>query len=276
MIFVGLSSCGVDAIVGVLPPPIIPAYINLNDTMTGGDSTLGGKALIVGATSSATVTIRNVSGVLTHDSRKLTGFTDGSSTLTDSDGDEAGDWTDGITTVSANTELFGGSYNFADGFNILNTANGSGPMIVGVSSYFSSIPSTGSATFTGDAFIQGATLGDGGESINSTGVSTIIANFGANPNVSATINNIDSPSFDEIIISNIPIVGDGISFSGGTLQIFNDGVEATNAVLGSSQSFDNQGNFFGGNSTGTEPAEAGGVFVMSGSDANISGGYIGK
>jgi len=275
---VGLGACGGSSgILGVIDLTPAPDYIDLDERTSGGNSILGGKALIVGATSTSSIVIRNLSGTLTHDnSYALTGFTDGSSVLTDLDGATDGAWTDGTTKVSVNSSLFAGDYNFSGGFEILNNANGSGPMIVGVLTKPESIPMNGTATFSGDGFIEGSILGGGGTSISSTGISTITANFGAGANVSATLDGLITPSFDRIIISNMTISNDGTSFEGGNLSIFNGDEVVTADVMGSSQLFENQGNFFGGNTVGTEPAEAGGVFVMSGSDANIAGGYLGK
>jgi|GEM_PF-4204171 hypothetical protein len=104
----------------------------------------------------------------------------------------------------------------------------------------------------------------------------ITANFGNSPDVSVTIEDLDAPSFDKIEITNMSLSGNRTGFSGGTLKIYDGTTEKTSVVLGSDPKFNNQGNFFGGNTAGTRPAEAGGVFVMSGSDANIAGGYIGK
>ena len=274
---VGLGACGGSSgILGVIPLTPAPDYIHLDQRTSGGVSILGGKALIGGAPSTPSIVIRNLSGTLTHDnSYALTDFTVGSSVLTDLDGATDGAWTDGTTTVSVYSKPFADDYKFSGGFS-LSDANGSGPMIVGVLTKPESIPMNGTATFTGDGFIEGSILGGGGTPISSPGISTITANFGAGAKVSATLDGLETPSFDRIIISNMTISNDGTSFEGGKLSIFNGDEVVTADVMGSSQLFENQGNFFGGKTAGTEPAEAGGVFVMSGSDANIFGGYLGK
>ena len=274
---VGLGACGGSSgILGVIPLTPAPDYIHLDQRTSGGVSILGGKALIGGAPSTPSIVIRNLSGTLTHDnSYALTDFTVGSSVLTDLDGATDGAWTDGTTTVSVYSKPFADDYKFSGGFS-LSDANGSGPMIVGVLTKPESIPMNGTATFNGDGFIEGSILGGGGTPISSPGISTITANFGAGAKVSATLDGLETPSFDRIIISNMTISNDGTSFEGGNLSIFNGDEVVTADVMGSSRLFENQGNFFGGNAAGTEPAEAGGVFVMSGSDANIAGGYLGK
>ena len=273
---VGLGACGGSSgILGVIPLTPAPDYIHLDQRTSGGVSILGGKALIGGAPSTPSI-VRNLSGTLTHDnSYALTDFTVGLSVLTDLDGATDGAWTDGTTTVSVYSKPFADDYKFSGGFS-LSDANGSGPMIVGVLTKPESIPMNGTATFNGDGFIEGSILGGGGTPISSFGISTITANFGAGAKVSATLDGLETPSFDRIIISNMTISNDGTSFEGGNLSIFNGDEVVTADVMGSSRLFENQGNFFGGNAAGTEPAEAGGVFVMSGSDANIFGGYLGK
>ena len=274
---VGLGACGGSSgILGVIPLTPAPDYIHLDQRTSGGVSILGGKALIGGAPSTPSIVIRNLSGTLTHDnSYALTDFTVGLSVLTDLDGATDGAWTDGTTTVSVYSKPFADDYKFSGGFS-LSDANGSGPMIVGVLTKPESIPMNGTATFSGDGFIEGSILGGDGTPIMSPGISTITANFGAGAKVSATLDGLETPSFDRIIISNMTISNDGTSFEGGNLSIFNGDKVVTADVMGSNQLFENQGNFFGGNTAGTEPAEAGGVFVMSGSDANIFGGYLGK
>ena len=238
--------------------------IELSNGTTQGTSTIAGTMV------DASNSIRTASASLEHQTRVLTSFTAGSVVFTDGDGDSGGTWSDGTSSLTESPNQ-SGTYSFAGIYN-LASPSGSGPVILGVITPTANMPTTGTASYAGEGFINGSNVNTG--SIATTSVSTVDANF-ATRLVDVTFSGFGTAqNFDELTITGASFDAARNTFAGGNLTLRSGGVDVTANILGSGITSDANGTFFGLNGAETRPDEVGGVFVADGTDGTLSGGYI--
>jgi len=268
----GLAACGGGGGGGggnTTPPP---DYVDFANTTLSVDSTLEGQLLI---TEPGAVEIRALDGSLRHDTRALTGLTDGIRTLDDQDGDDSGTWTDGTLTLAPD----GSVLTFAQFYSFIDPSGDSGTVVIGVTIDAADVPTTnttgGGVTYSGEARIFGsADPGGAATPLSSTGTATVVVDFAGN-DVSLTVDNLSSGlPYDLLTITGMTIdAGDRSSFGGGSLQLFDGMSDETAAILGTNITGDAQGDFFGQDSN-DNPDEVGGVFAAEGDGGEIFGGFL--
>ena len=244
----------------------------LSNTTADTTSQLGGTAI-----SSIDNTVLRVSARLPHQRRDLVDFDNGLTVFTDDDeGDKEGLWTDGTSTLSPRSP--NSIYDYARFYNFTtpDAAGGSGPTIIGVLTPISGLSNGGSVTYTGQAFIDGTGLATD-KAFEATGLSKVIGNFDGSRTVDVVISGLtNSPPFTELTIIGMALDLNNSSFAGGDLKLFGGGSDVTADVMGTSVTSDAEGTFFGlaADASTEQPDEAGGVFVIDGTDGTISGGFL--
>ncbi len=230
-------------------------------------STIGGHVVINGSSAE----IRQIQASLSHNEGALTGFTDGTNTLNDSDGDDAGTWTNGTITLQP-SDAQQGNYDYVALYNLVIDDGDGGPMIIGAITATSDIPTSGSATFSGEAFIDGSTTDSSGPSLTSTGTATVNVDYSGA--VDLTITNVSGVPYDTITVTGMSLNPSARNtFSGGTLAIMNGSSDVTGDLIGTAPTLDAQGSFFGADGSG-DPDEVGGVFAVEGANGEAYGGFL--
>ncbi|MEL6748914.1 MAG: transferrin-binding protein-like solute binding protein [Pseudomonadota bacterium] len=256
-----------------------PSYENMSSTADA-TSTLAGSGIRSNGTSGA-IDLVNTSGSLKHDTGATT-LNDGTYTLTDSDGFNASNvMSDGSSTLTSDgTQGFSGTYEYVRAYNQTYISGGvtyDTTGIYGIATNASDMPTSGSATYTGEAtgVVVTATQGFG----LSSGTSTVNADFGAGT-VNVTLNgftatdqatgNAATAPIDTISVNGMTISGNG--FSGGTATTSNGGT--TTSVTGANTTSNPQGHFFGYDSANSRPDEVGGNVLIQGDDGRVIGTFI--
>ena len=254
-----LAGCGGSGVSTVVSAPI-PEYIDLANRDYAVTSQLGGRILLTGDDAA----IRAVSAGLLHSEGQLKSFTDGTSTFSDLDGEDASDiWTDGTLTLSP-SEQQDGTYKYVALFNFTAETYG-GPVVLGVTMDAADIPVEGSYTYTGEAHLAGASTSGGYASLTASGSASVAVDF-ENGLVNLTINGVSGVPYDSITLNGMEFASDGRNtFSGGTLALFDGTGEVTDDLLGATREEDARGDFYG-MPTGTydQPTEVGGAFYSKG------------
>ena len=241
-------------------------------------STLSGVALRSNGTSGAW-DIVTTSGTMTHNTGKTT-ITDGTYRLTDADGFNGGNiLTDGTSTIITDTGQLSGTYEYVTIYDQAYTFGGvsyDSFGIIGIITGASDVPTTGSATYTGDAFGVVVTGAQGFDLAN--GTSTVSVNFGAGT-VDATMTGFTATNrateeaiapIDTISATGMTISGNG--FSGGTVTTTNNGTAVN--VTGANTTTLTQGAFFGYDTTASAPDEVGGLVLKKGDGGIVSGSFV--
>ena len=281
----GSSTGGGSTTGGGTPTPTAPSYEVLSSTAAT-TSTLGGVALRSNNTSGA-LDIVTTSGTMTHNAGNTT-ITDGTYSLTDPDGFNGGNTlTDGTSTITTDTNGLSGTYEYVTIYDQTYTSDGDtydSAGIGGVITSASDVPTTGSATYTGDASGLVVTATQGFDLEN--GTSTVSADFAAGT-VNATMTGFTATDqatgsaatapIDTISASGMTIAGN--SFSGGTITTTNGGAAVN--ITGANTTTAAQGAFFGYNGTQTAPSgiiaapdEVGGLVLLRGNDGSVAGRFI--
>ena len=150
-----LSACGGGSTIEA-PTPTAPSYETLGSTAAT-TSKLGGVALLT--TQLGAIEIVPTSGTMTHNTGNTT-ITDGTYSLTDEDGFSSNGstltLTDGTSTITSDTESLSGTYDYLMPYSqAYPSTSGVGSVgvggIIGVTTSVNDVPTTGSATYTGDA-----------------------------------------------------------------------------------------------------------------------------
>lgn len=238
-------------------------------------STLGGVALKL-RENPETVSLSASSGTLKHDTGATT-IDDGTYTLVDKDGPTAGGLlTDGISVMIVTpAQGFSNNYDYVRVYN-QGYLDGATPYSVtgvyGVVTRSNDMPSSGSATYTGEAegtFSDGTTqfdLDDGTSNVTanfSTGtVNVTMDGFKA---VNRTTGASADVGFDGVSITNMRTSGN--RFSGGTIATLKDGTRVQ--IVGTRQQQSALGRFFGLDRS-KAPDEVGGIGYLKGADGSVS------
>lgn len=261
------------------PPPVAARSYETLDSTAATTSTLGGVALRSNNTSGAQEIV-TTSGTTTHNTGNTT-ITDGTHSLTDADGFNGGSTlTDGTSTITKDTSDISGTYEYVTIYDQTYTAGGVRYDSVGVGGVITSaadVPTTGAATYTGDAFGLVVTATQGFDLKN--GTSTVSADFAAGTadatmagftaTDQATGNTATAP-IDTISATRMAISGN--RFSGGTVITMNGG--ATVNITGANTRTTAQGAFFGYDASASGPDEVGGLVLQRGDDGIVAGGFI--
>lgn len=253
---------------------LAPSYETFSST-SNATSTLGGVALKLREDPDQ-VTLSASSGSYQHSSG-ATVLNDGTYELVDADGFAFDSLlTDGISVlISTPSQGFSNNYSYArvytQGYLVAATPY-STTGVFGIVTSASDIPSSGSATYTGEAA--------GGYS-NTTdaydlegGASTITANFGTQTvNVAMTgftAVNKSSGSSEDVGFNQVRITGmriDRNQFEGGTIATLANGTEVQ--IVGTVSQQEALGRFFGLDSTNA-PDEAGGIAYLAGENGSVT------
>lgn len=180
----------------------------------------------------------------------------------------AGGWSNDTITISPsndtpNSLIFSGIYN-------VTTADGSGPMILGIVAPLIVYPDSGSTRFTGTGFVTGAVLNDS-TAINAAGVSTVTVNWVGD--VDARIDGIANDLFDTVTITGM--TRSDAAFEGGVIALLEDGQPVTASLIGNTRTDTAAGGIYGALNDNSDAAEAGGVFLTTGESGVLGGGFIG-
>lgn len=139
-----------------------------------------------------------------------------------------------------------------------------GQTISGISTDSSEVPSSGSATFSGNAL--NVILTNSGESYR-RGPSTVDVNFGSGL-VDVSNSSGGDSRFDSVDATGMEISGN--HFSGGSVVLMKNGSDITEAVTGGALGTDAAGFFFG---PGTS-LEIGGVVTVGGTDIAVTSFFL--
>ncbi len=242
-------------------------------------STLGGVAMKFKENPDE-VTLSASSGTLTHNTGATT-LNDGTYTLVDSDGFAAnGLLSDGISVLIVTpAQGFSNNYEYARVYNqgyLDGTTPYSVTGVYGVVTSASDMPTSGSATYVGEA--EG-TYNDGTTNYDlDNGTSSVVANF-ASGSVNVTMEGFDAVNRTtgadaDVGFNGVNIAGmsaSGNQFSGGTITTRNDG--ALVQVVGTRTQQNAIGRFFGQDSS-NNPDEVGGIGYLEGTSGSVSAIFL--
>lgn len=272
LIALALAGCGGSAVAPI-------SYLSLSDSATG-TNTLGGIAL---QSSSATgeYAVVNSSGTVTNPNGPLTiTLVDGSSSVTLPTGFTGSSQTDGTATLLADGSQGFTIYDYVQAYEQTYSHGGINydlPIaIVGVITRGVDMPSSGSASYSGEAIAQIIQQTEGWALTD--GSSLVQANFGAGGSVDVTLtgftatdatgNGNPSP-IDTINVANMTLSGG--RFSGGTITTELNGTPVN--LTGSLSTLTSSGAFFGP-ATGGAPAEVAGILLYQGSTGTLTAAFI--
>ncbi len=251
-----------------------PSYERLASTASA-TSTLGGVALKLRPIPTAT-TLSASSGTLDHESGATT-INDGTYTLIDPDGyTQNGLLTDGVSTLfSTPAQGFTGNYDYARVYShayFVNTVPFVTTGVYGVVTREEDMPSTGTATYTGEA--QASYFNTTSNFDLSDGTSEIKADFAAGT-VDVTTDKFDitnretgvsaNVGFNAVKITGMTVFGN--QFSGGTITTELNGRKVEIVTDRAQESA--LGRFFGLTTSG-RPDEAGGIGYLRGNDGSLT------
>lgn len=179
-----------------------------------------------------------------------------------------GIWTNGSVTLTPNTTLTPAPFQFVKFYDLAGSS-GSGPIVLGVVAAGGALPTSGTAVYNGPGFVDGAYLG-GTTTFASSGVSTVTANFNGAGSVDVTIDSFNSGNapFTRMTISGMTLNRTSNSYTGGTISLHDGASDITATTLGANQTTTANGQFFGN--------ETGGIFVGTGTDGTLSGGFLAR
>lgn len=183
-----------------------------------------------------------------------------------------------VATFSAGYNLTAeGTAVYDESFEYLRTFEaGMQTGIAGVATDPSTMPSSGSATYSGRS--KAALIADGAIHSLNSGDATVEVDF-ANGEADVVMNNFtvdtilgsSAAPIDEIHISNMAI--SGTSFSGGDITTFNGGA-VVGDITGLTPTSNAAGEFFGPIDAGTgAPDEVGGTFLLTGFSGTLAGDF---
>ena len=255
-----------------------PVYETLSSNAVSTSALVGSAIRSNGSTGALEIT--TVSGSLTHNTGATT-VTDGTYSLTDSDGITGGELTDGSSTLTTNgSQGFTGTYDFVRVYDQTYSSGGityNSNGVHGVGTTVSDMPTSGSASYAGEA--SGLVIvGSQGFDLNS-GTSTVDVDFGSETvNVTLTgFTAIDQVTglaatapIDTITATDMTIAGN--SFDGGTITSSSGG--ATTPVTGANTTTLGQGHFFGYEGANRRPDEVGGNLLIQGNGGIIAGTFV--
>lgn len=144
--------------------------------------------------------------------------------------------------------------------------------VIGIVTETGDMPTSSTATYSGEAFVDYATIGGAqGTAISSD--TSVSANFETRQ-VDVSMDNLNtfigSVPFGSVEISGMTISGNG--FSGGEMTV--DGTSPVSDIVGSNATTTADANFYGYDGTIGAPDEVGGTFSAQGSSAVFLGVFI--
>lgn len=257
-------------------------YQTLNSTADATSDLVGNAVRTNGSTAALDVTTS--SGTLKHDTGATT-ISDGTVTLTDPDGASNSVLMDSSGATSTQGTLgFTGNYDSVTDYRLTYTANGTNFDSIGVGGVATrpqDMPSSGNATYTGEAV---GTLVTGSQGFDlAGGTSTVSASFGTGTTgtVNVTMNGFtvrdqasgttNNAPLDVITVNGMTIADNG--FSGGTAGVSLNGASVN--VTGTNTSHSAQGHFFGFDTGTSQPDEVGGSVLITGDSGRIVTTFIG-
>ncbi len=277
--FLALSACmGTDVSGGSSGPSI--DYKTLTSTANNGTSTLGGTAVRYNTTAN-TVIVNNLSGSADYVTGSVT-VDDGTYSLTDSNGVNDiinnSKITDGTSTITEDPGT--STYDYVTYFRQTYSSGGNNYSVVGqvgIVTATNDVPTSGSASYSGEAW--GRYVPSGGSLVKlNSGTSSVQANFSAGT-VDATLSNFTaydgSNNPTTSLIDTIKLTGmqiSGNTFGGGAIQTSNGG--STVDLVGANASGYLGGNFYGYDTTNNIPDEIGASMVQSGDSGFITADFI--
>lgn len=233
-------------------------------------STIGGVGIRANSADSTVEVVEN-NGSITHDTDALT-LTDDMYTLTGPDG--AGG------TLSPNTTIDTSSYDYVT---VADQAYQTGGVdyyvtfVGGIITAAADMPTTGTATYTGEAAASVITATTG--TVLTNGTSTVAADFGAGT-VDVTLDSftaLDSTTGTPTVgpVDTIKMTGmtiNGNRFAGGTLATESGGGAVD--LTGTNTTTQAAGAFFGYDNTNKVPDEVGGFLKSQGDSGIVIGGFV--
>ncbi|TRD21726.1 transferrin-binding protein-like solute binding protein [Palleronia caenipelagi] len=243
-------------------------------------SALTGVAVRVGS-GDGDLALTRVTGSRHHGSDDLRLNIDGTS-FRDADGaDLYGRYRSGDAVVAIDgRQGFDGDYSYVTAYDHTYRRDGTdyaASGIVGIATDPADLPSSGQATYTGEAVVS--TVRGGRVVRYGMGTSRVSADFGTG-RVDATLGDFGVVShsvdgavgaqLDTVRLQNMRI--DGNRFSGGTVRVERKG--STVDLTGVNTRSQSQGVFYGGRGDVGPPDEVGGVFTSQGASGRVTGAYL--
>lgn len=251
-------------------------------------STLGGsvvKISFASAVSGADWSVSAVSGSITHDTGRIE-LNDGTFLFVDADGADAFDEYDNGSGATGNIPAtFTGTYQYVMPYTLsyaVSTTTYVTSGIAGMVTATTDMPSGGSASYAGEANVIVRPLTAAGANFGFTGgTSTVAVDFAAgtaNVTLASFANITDAAGavtptaapFDTVQGNGLVI--SGAQFTGGNWVTVKGGVVVN--ITGANATAISSGTFFGYDPSISAPDEVGGVFVIEGGSAVVTGSYI--
>lgn len=230
------------------------------------------------------VSIVSGSGSQNRTTRSITVQTDGHS-MTDPDGADSQDQATNSAgdLVTFRMDEFSGNYDYVMPaiFEPSSNLNVEYHGFLGVTTAVSDIPTSGTASYTGEALLNiDDTSGNlGRDYYLENGTAQLDVDFSGNGSADLTMsgftatsgfNNVVTAPFDTYKVTGMGISGS--EFSGGTTQLLANGTVVT--PIGNISSQGAEGVFYAYDNNLSAPDEAAGVVVLIGADAQVFGGFM--
>jgi len=183
-------------------------------------------------------------------------------------------WEAGATRVTRTTAGgLTGSYDFFTPVTVTTDGGATENLgVLGVRTNPVDMPTSRTATYTGEANVtQIITAGAGGVS-SSAGNVSIDADFAAG-RATVEMDNLSGLAFDTVTIQDARIIDGGIDEVGSTVDFSLSGAPV--APIGAQSGHSVDGSFYGLRQSDGLPEEAAGVFAVTGADGNVSGIFAG-
>lgn len=249
-----------------------------------GSNNFTGKGIKITHPSPNQLSIVDGTGSQNRTTRSITVATDGYS-MTDPDGADNNDQALGSNNdlVTLRLDEFSGSYDYAMPaiYEPSSNLNVEYHGFLGVTTAASDMPTSGTASYTGEAILNVDDISGslGSDYYMKNGTARLDVDFAGSGTVDLTMdgftttagfNNVVTGPFDKYEVMGMSISGS--EFSGGTTTLYQNGNVVT--PLGISNTSDSQGTFYAYDSGINAPDEAAGVVLSVGSDAQVFGGFM--
>lgn len=255
----------------------VPSYQTLSST-NAGTSALGGATVAVDTTTGALIN-RTVSGEITHNTDART-INDGVVNMVDTDGSGPGMpyYTDGTAEMYLQQALGSYDYEYINFATLIYPSNGktyNAVGVIGIITRAEDMPTNKpQAEYTGGAYFFEENKSTAQRIGYTFGTTKVLADFAAGK-VSATVSGLQADSgtakFDQVVMNDMDISGNGFSGSNVTLLLNGQTVSPTGTV----ETRGVTGTFFGYDAATGTPSEVGGVAQITGQDTLVGGVFMG-